>query len=115
MREFDADQVRELVAGPKFYEDRSERVCPACGHSAVRTYVYRGHIRVRPSLISYMWCAHCRRFKGWTGPDLGTFDFTDPMETLSTDQRAAMAQDFGGFFRNPDRLWDSGELPQRFW
>ncbi|MFF2845468.1 hypothetical protein ACFVT5_03930 [Streptomyces sp. NPDC058001] len=114
MQEFDVDQVKQLVQGPKFYEDQSERVCPACGERAVRTYVYRSHLRKRPTLISYMWCASCRRFKGWTGPDLGTFDFTDPLERLSTDERTTLTRDFAGWFRSLDRLWETGELPQSF-
>ncbi|MEU0641590.1 hypothetical protein [Streptomyces umbrinus] len=112
MREFDMDQVKEFVAGGKSYEDQSERTYPACGNALVRTYVYRSHIRQWPTLISWMWCANCRRFKGWTGPDLGTFDFTDPLEKLSTDERTAMSKDFGCYFRHLDRLWETGELPQ---
>ena len=25
-----------------------------------------------------------------------------------------MSKDFGGYFRHLDRLWETGELPQRF-
>lgn len=114
MREFDSAQVQRLLAGPSFTEDTSERVCPACGAASVRTYVHRRTGAGRPALITYSWCAACRRFKGWTGPDSGELAFTDPLADLSAAGRRELERDFDAFLRRLDGLWDSGELPQRF-
>ncbi|MEU7580330.1 hypothetical protein AB0B50_22340 [Streptomyces sp. NPDC041068] len=108
----DAHNGRAYITTPGD-EDQGERVCPACEETAVRTYVYRSRLRARPTLISYMWCAVCRRSKGWTGPDLGTFDFTDPLGELTGEERVELAKG-GGLFRRLDELWEAGRLPQRF-
>jgi hypothetical protein len=113
--EFDSMQVNELLKGTRFVDAPGERPCPACGKRAVRTYVYRvaGNGR-RPARISYSWCANCRRFKGWTGPDLGDLEFDDPLAGLSPAQRQEAERDIDAFFRRLDTLWESGELPQHF-
>jgi hypothetical protein len=108
-------QVNELMKGPRFVDAPGERPCPACGKRAVRTYVYRAaESPQRPARISYSWCVNCRRFKGWTGPDLGDLEFNDPLGDLSLAQRKKAERDIDAFFRKLDVLWDSGELPQRF-
>ncbi|WP_157184877.1 hypothetical protein [Nocardia niigatensis] len=114
MREYDSNQVEELLAGSRFIEDPTERTCPACGNRAVRTYVYRNVAAHRTTRITYTWCAVCRRFKGWTGPDLGELAFSDPLGSLSPADRREMEQGFDRFFETLDKLWSAGELPQKF-
>lgn len=113
MREFDAEQVRQLLAGPAFIDEPTERRCPACGALSVRTYVYRRVGPYRTVRITYTWCASCRRHKGWTGPDLGpTFD--DPLLQLPAAARDALLGDLEALFARLDQLWDTGKLPQTF-
>ncbi|MFC5028773.1 hypothetical protein C8250_025920 [Streptomyces sp. So13.3] len=114
MQEFDSGQVEQLLAGARFVDDPAERVCPACGQQAVRTYVDRRGAPARPVLITYSWCASCRRHKGWTGPDLGDLGFDDPLQELSATERDALSRDFDAFLRRLDALWEEGRLPQRF-
>lgn len=114
MREFDSTQVAEIASAGKFTDQPSERVCPACGNRALRTYIYRVASGSRNVRITYTWCASCRRFKGWTGPDLGDLEFSDPFEGKSLDERQALEKDLGKFLRQLDELWDAGELPQKF-
>lgn len=82
MKEYDYRQVDALVSGPRFSEDPVERLCPACGCKTVRTYIYRNIGPHRTTRATYMWCASCRRFKGWTGPDSDNLTFSDPLESL---------------------------------
>lgn len=114
MRDYDYREVETLLEGPRFVDDPTERVCPACGSVAVRAYVYRNVAAHRTTRITYMWCAVCRRFKGWTGLDSNDLTFSDPLESLSFEQRREMEKDFDKFFRELDQLWDAGELPQTF-
>ena len=113
MREFDAEQVQQLLSGPKFIDEPTERRCPACGAQAVRTYVHRRVGPYRTVRITYSWCASCRRHKGWTGPDAGpTFD--DPLLQLSEAARADLLGDLEALFTRLDELWEAGRLPQTF-
>lgn len=77
-------------------------------------YIYRPNMEGRPSRITYAWCASCRRFKGWTGPDNDGLEFSDPLSELSASERRGLQQDFDSFLRRLDELWDAGELPQSF-
>jgi hypothetical protein len=114
MREYAHEQVSALLSGPKFFDDPVERVCPACDRLAVRTYVYHDTNRARALRITYSWCASCRRFKGWTGPNLGELEFSDPLAELTSDERRALEGDMDTFFGRLDALWEEGELPQHF-
>lgn len=114
MREFDYEQVSALLSGPRFVDEPTERVCPACGALAVRTYVRRGASGERATRITYSWCASCRRFKGWTGPDPGDLEFFDPLGALSEQKVRDLQRNFDGFLRVLDEKWDAGELPQNF-
>ncbi|MFW6693736.1 hypothetical protein [Streptomyces sp. MAR4 CNX-425] len=111
MRPFAHYHERELLAGPGFLEDRTERRCPACGNVAVRTYAYRSFQRAAPSIISYLWCASCRRCKGWTGPDLGRFELPEPLSADDRDELRGAGMD--ALFRRLDALWEEGTLPQQ--
>ncbi|WP_306334641.1 hypothetical protein [Streptomyces sp. KL118A] len=113
-QEFTHEQASQLLSGTSFLDDPSERVCPACRSRSIRVYVYRHRAGARASLITYAWCAACRRFKGWTGPDLGDLEFTDPLSRHTEERSQAQREDFDGFLRRLDVLWDTGELPQEF-
>lgn len=114
MREFDAEQVQQLLTGLKFIDEPTERRCPACGALAVRTYVYRRTGPGRAALVTYSWCASCRRHKGWTGPDLGQFTFDDPLDELPETARTSLRADLEALFARLDELWAAGRLPQTF-
>ncbi|WP_406253073.1 hypothetical protein OH786_25340 [Streptomyces atratus] len=114
MREYDSEQVQKLVTGVPFVDQPTERLCPACGVKSVRIYMYRPEGTRRPTRITYAWCASCRHFKGWTGPDFGEIDFNDPLSSLSIEQRKSMQMDLESFMSQLDRLWEFGQLPQHF-
>jgi len=113
VREFDAAQVQQLLSGPKFTDEPAERRCPACGARAVRTYVHRRVGPHRTVRITSMWCASCRRHKGWTGPDEGPA-FDDPLLQLPDAARADLLGDLEALLARLDQLWDAGRLPQTF-
>ncbi|MEU5777581.1 hypothetical protein ABZ819_30305 [Streptomyces venezuelae] len=113
-QEFDHEQAAQLLAGTRFIDDPSERVCPACRSRSVRVYVYRFRTGARASLITYAWCSACRRFKGWTGPDLRDLEFSDPLGEHPDERSRAQQGDFDGFLRKLDDLWETGDLPQEF-
>lgn len=114
MEEYCYQQQAALVSGPKFFEDSTERICPVCEKRAVRTYIYRNSATHRVTRITYMWCASCRRFKGWTGPDTDGLIMSDPLKTLSSGERRKLEDDPDAFFVLLDGLWDAGKLPQKF-
>lgn len=112
MRSYGYQQEKALLSGPKFADDQSERVCPVCDQTAVRIYTYRNVAAHRTTRITYAWCANCRHFKGWTGVYDSNHDFTDPLESLSQEERRELEDDFDGFFHRLDELWNEGQLPQ---
>ncbi|MFE7115099.1 hypothetical protein ACFU99_06700 [Streptomyces sp. NPDC057654] len=114
MGEFDSGQVDVLLGGPRFVDEPVERLCPACGKQSVRTYVHRQVSGARKVRITYSWCASCRRFKGWTGPDLGDLEFSDPLGSFSAQERSDMQKNFDDHLRTLDELWERGRLPQKF-
>lgn len=113
MMEYNHIEVQSLSAGPKLSEDPSERSCPACGKQKVRNYRYRSSRQNRPIQVTYMWCAACHRFKGWTGPLLGEFNLSDPLAELTPAERQHLTNDPQTLFARLDQLWEVGQLPQR--
>jgi hypothetical protein len=77
-------------------------------------YMYRRATGARRARVTYVWCASCRRFKGWTGPDEDGLKFSDPLADLTPEERQEIKHDFESFLRRLDELWESGELPQSF-
>ena len=104
---FTGDQVAALTAGPSFLLEPEERICPACGACAVRTYLTTADRARRPTLISYVWCAACRRFVGTRTARPPGLVFTDPLA-------GAFDGSVTDFFEHLDQLWDAGVLPQAF-
>lgn len=114
MNSFSSSEVNELLSGEPFIDKPRELTCPSCDTTSVRTYVYRANKGASPKLITYLWCATCRKYKGWTGPDLGEITFSDPLEEMPQQERDTLTRDLGNFLRLLDDLWESGSLPQRF-
>ncbi|GEJ98110.1 hypothetical protein TNCT1_03870 [Streptomyces sp. 1-11] len=114
MHGFTREQEAKLTSGPRFTEQPEERICPACQTRAIRVYISRYSTSNRASRITYAWCANCRRYKGWTGPDSDGLRFNDPLEGLPPEERLSLKRDPETLFRHLDELWDSGELPQHF-
>jgi hypothetical protein len=112
-RTFEPDQIAALAAGPRFIEAPAERVCPACGVTAVRSYLHRGERLGDPIVMGYTWCANCHRYSGSTGPKPPGFEFDDPLERLPPDERRRLHQSLIGLLHYVDQLWDDGVLPQR--
>jgi hypothetical protein len=114
MISFTPTEIQELLKGPRFLDLPTERECPACGAVSVRTYMYEFEgAPGRPSIISYTWCASCRRASGVTGTRPRGLTFTDPLESMSRAERLELSRS-GGLFDLLDRLWDEGRLPQKF-
>ncbi|MFI2236629.1 hypothetical protein [Streptomyces chrestomyceticus] len=114
MNNFSSSEVNTLLSSKPFTEEPREQTCPSCGAQSARTYVYRSNRGSRPTLITYTWCATCRKFKGWTGPDLGDLTFSDPLENIAQSERETLTHDLDRLFRFLDELWESGSLPQHF-
>ena len=97
-----ADEIKALIRqGLPFWQDQSERKCPACGRVSVRSYM---HYSYRPRVISKTWCANCWRFAASTGPE-PPVPFTDPF---------AGAEPGGRKLAFLNEQWDKGVLPQKF-
>ena len=111
---FTADEVAALTQGAVFLAEPGERACPACGERSVRTYVNAPENARRPTLVSYVWCAACRRFVGTRARHPEGVVFSDPLAALSVAERRELERTLVGFLEHLDRLWDTGALPQIF-
>jgi len=111
---FSADQVAALATGESFFAAPGERDCPACGERRLRAYVHAPASARRPTLVSYVWCAACRRFVGTRARHPEGLVFADPLDVLAADERRELERSLVGFLAHLDRLWDDGVLPQTF-
>lgn len=94
--------------------DNAEQTCPACGHRAVRRYLYEHQGPRGPVRMSYAWCTNCHRYTSSTGPSIaGMYTFDDPGET-SAELRTLRDSDLFGLLDHLNTLWDAGVLPQHF-
>lgn len=114
MRNYEPREVQALAAERNFLRDQSEWKCPACGKVSVRTYLYRADRPGHPTVISYTWCASCRRTQGSTGPLPKGLSFDDPWGDLTPEERLRKEASFDAMFAELDSLWAKGVLPQRF-
>ena len=113
-RSFTADEVAALTQGASFLAEPGERDCPACGRRRVRAYVSAPPNARRPTLVSYVWCAACRRFVGTRARHPDGVVFSDPLAPLSPVERRKLERSLAGFLAHLDSLWDAGVLPQTF-
>jgi hypothetical protein len=111
---FSGDEVAALTQGESFFADPRERFCPACGERCLRAYVNAPENARRPTLVSYVWCAACRRFVGTRARHPEGLVFSDPLAMLSVAERRELERSLVGFLAHLDRLWDDGVLPQSF-
>ena len=111
---FSGDEVAALTQGKSFFADPGERVCPACGGQRLRAYVTSPPAARRPTLVSYAWCAECRKFVGTRARHPEGLVFADPLAVLSEAERRELERSLVGFLAHLDRLWDDGVLPQTF-
>jgi hypothetical protein len=107
---FSGDQVEALAQAAGLPEQPRERECPACGERAVRAYLSAPPAARRPTLVSYVWCAACRRFVGTRTARPDGLVFDDPVADWPAPERPTLVD----FLDHLDRLWDDGVLPQRF-
>jgi hypothetical protein len=111
---FSGDEVAALTRGESFFADPRERACPACGAGRLRAYVNAPENARRPTLVSYVWCADCRKFVGTRARHPAGLVFSDPLATMSAAERRELERSLVGFLAYLDRLWDDGVLPQSF-
>ncbi|HET9518977.1 MAG TPA: hypothetical protein VFO77_14745 [Actinoplanes sp.] len=111
---FNGSQVEALAQGPSFLAEPRQRDCPACGERAVRAYVTTPPAARRPTLVSYAWCAVCRRFVGTRTARPAGLTFGDPLAGLSVAERRKVEGSLVGFLTHLNTLWDDGTLPQVF-
>ncbi len=111
---FSGEHVEALAQATGFPEEPRERDCPACGERSVRAYLSVPAQARRPTLVTYVWCAGCRRFVGTRAACPDGLTFTDPLAELNVAQRRDIECTVVGFLGHLDRLWDEGLLPQRF-
>src|SRR6201995_1680335 len=106
---FRPEQIESLATGPSFLVEPGERDCPACGRRRLRADVQSPAAAKRPTLVSYVWCAGCRKFVGSRAKRPDGLVFADPVAGLGLD-RGTLTD----FLAHLDRLWDDGVLPQSF-
>jgi hypothetical protein len=106
---FRPDEIEALATGVSFLVEPGERDCPACGVRRLRAYVQSPPQAKRPTLVSYVWCAGCRKFAGSRARRPDGLVFADPLAGLGLD-RGRLTD----FLAHLDRLWDDGVLPQSF-
>ena len=111
---FTGAEVEALAQGASFLAEPVERECPACGARSVRAYLTVPETARRPTLVSYVWCAGCRRFVGTRTAHPPGVVVSDPLAALSGAQRRELERSLTGFLAHLDRLWDDGVLPQTF-
>ena len=111
---FSAAEVAALAQGESFFAAPGERVCPACGARRLRAYVNVPAVSRRPTLVSYVWCAGCRKFVGTRARHPEGLVFSDPLAVLPVAERRELERSLIGFLAHLDRLWDAGVLPQSF-
>jgi hypothetical protein len=111
---FTPEQIESLATGASFLAEPGERDCPACGCRGLRAYVHAPEKARRPTLVSYVWCAACRRFVGSRARHPEGVVFADPLAVLSAAERREVERTLVGFLAHLDRLWDTGVLPQSF-
>lgn len=106
---FDSEQVKALGRTARNVGGSGERICPACGKVSVRTYRYFSERITGPTVISYVWCSHCHRYAGSTGPRPPGPDLKDP---LTRQDHIDLDHDLIALLERLDHLWDIGRLPQ---
>jgi hypothetical protein len=111
---FSGDEIAALTQGESFFAAPGERVCPACGERRLRAYVNAPAQARRPTLVSYVWCAACRKFVGTRAAHPAGLVFSDPLAVLTDAERRELERSLVGFLAHLDELWDSGVLPQSF-
>ena len=111
---FSTTDLAALTEGASFFADPRERDCPACGRRRLRAYVNAPPAARRPTLVSYVWCAACRKFVGTRARHPEGLVFSDPLAVLPAAERRELERSLVGFLAHLDRLWDDGVLPQSF-
>jgi len=111
---FSPDEIAQLTQGESFFVAPGERICPACGEKRLRAYVNAPPQARRPTLVSYVWCAACRKFVGTRAKHPAGLVFSDPLAVLSPAERRELERSLIGFLAHLDELWEAGALPQTF-
>ncbi|MFD3504374.1 hypothetical protein [Streptomyces sp. NPDC058678] len=114
LQRFTPAEVEALGRERNFLRDQSEWRCPACGEVAIRSYLRTARHASGPSVMSYTWCAACRRTAGSTGPLPPGLTISDPWRALDPQAWEEFDKNLSKFFDRLDRLWESGALPQSF-
>jgi hypothetical protein len=112
-RGFSADEVAAIraairaadIANPRPGQRLTELTCPHCDVRSLRTYLHTSGT----ALISQVWCPRCERFTGSTGPIPEGLRFTDP---IGEERHAVLG--VADLFRELNRLWGLGVLPQTY-
>ncbi|MGW2716803.1 hypothetical protein [Streptomyces sp. NPDC001492] len=103
----------ELEAlGAQLHLPLAERICPVCGHVAMRIYHHEKHGRTIPAWITYLWCGACHAYSSALAGAGRKRAESDPLQDSYGDR-------IGEIFRDPERLlkvldgyWKAGKLPQ---
>jgi hypothetical protein len=114
VRRFEPSEIEVLGQGRNFLKDQSEWRCPSCGEIAVRTYFRQTQHAGRPAVISYTWCAACRKMAGSTGPLPAGLVISDEWREKDPAGWEEFDRNLPKLFSRLDRLWADGVLPQRF-
>lgn len=109
---FTPSEIEALGRERNFLRDQSEWLCPSCGEVSVRTYLRNTQHANRPAVISYTWCAACRKMSGSTGPLPPGLIISDPWRELDPAAWDQFDTSLPRLFARLDRLWEDGVLPQ---
>lgn len=112
IRRFTPSEIEALGRERNFLRDQSEWLCPSCGEVSIRTYLRNTKHADRPAVISYTWCAACRKMSGSTGPLPPGLKISDPWRELDPAAWEEFDTSLSRLFARLDRLWADGVLPQ---
>jgi predicted RNA-binding Zn-ribbon protein involved in translation (DUF1610 family) len=112
MGRFTSSEIETLSRERNFLRDQAEWPCPSCGKAKIRTYLRNTKRADRPAVISYTWCAHCRKMSGSTGPLPPGLTISDPWRELDPEAWEQFDTSLPRFFARLDQLWEDGVLPQ---
>ncbi|MFF3406293.1 hypothetical protein ACFYW8_08785 [Streptomyces sp. NPDC002742] len=110
IRRYDEHHLEAL--GAQLHLPLTERVCPLCGHAALRDYHHEKYGRTEPSWINYLWCGDCHAYSSsFTGAGRRMVN-SDPLLAEHGDRIAEVFRDPERLLRILDGYWKAGSLPQ---
>lgn len=110
VRKYDYDHREAL--GAQLHLPVTERICPLCGHVAMRNYHHEKYGRTDPAWINYLWCGNCHAYSSsFTGAGRKMVE-GDPLLDEFGDRISEIFNDPERLLKILDGYWKAGKLPQ---